>query len=142
MIKVIYTHKLTNKTEESVYADSTAQLTWENAHPILLTDYTKSEPVDVTEDYQNAAEDAIREIEFAACRTVLKRLGTMNKNKEAGIVATILAAPAMVQIALALLLGAPKTARDAIQAISTDLYSAEEKNKVIPILNAVIPVED
>lgn len=139
MIKVTYTHKVSGEKAESVYPDEIAKMQWENKNPTLLIDYNQAPPVDVTEEYQDMADDVVRDAEFLACHMVLKRIGTMNKTKGDGTVTALLGAPQMVQIALALLLAAPKTARDGIMALSTDLYSQVEKDKVLPILNAVIP---
>lgn len=135
MIKVIHTNIDSGEKEESNF-ESQAEF---ESHQYFNNPEWSNEVVDITQQVFIGENLKIRENEMAACHEVIKLVGMFNKSKPQGTVLSILTNPSMQSAIMALLTGAPATAKTLIQSVSTELYSQAEKDQVIEVLNSVIP---
>ena len=134
MINVIHTKTFDNTKEESQFNNLSE---WES-HPYYNNPNFTNEVFDIT--IQAALKESLytRDEEFSACSYVLKLVGSFNKLKPEGSVLQILSSPQMQSIILALLTGAPKTARDMILDLPLPPYTPSEISQVVAALNKVI----
>jgi len=75
------------------------------------------------------------------CLKVIDLVAVYNESATPETMATIFSSPAFVGITLALLTGAPNTAKAAIIANGAGLYSAEQVSEIVGQLDAIIASE-
>jgi hypothetical protein len=128
MIKVTHTKTLDGSTEQSEFSTLEA---WEQ-HPY----YNNPNFTNVVEEKQDAL--ITRDQELEACNAVIKLVGFFNKSKPEGAVLASLQNPQMQSVIMALLTGAPKTAKAAISMVDKSIYDQKEIDEVNSILDRVI----
>lgn len=119
----------------SDYDDQTERDSVEAANPELVSDYDAVDAIAelVAELKKQKAKDKI-----AAGWDAIVVINEINEGKSEDIVQQIVTSPNMVAIMLMLMGGGPKTARAAIVAFSSDLYSDDDKALVYAALDPVI----
>lgn len=134
MIRVTHTKTLDGSIQQSEFS---SQAEWE-LHPYYNNPNFVNEVVDITEEKTRGVSLDVRESELAACSEVIKLIGVFNKTKAENTVYTIVTTPAMISATLALLTGAPKTAKNLILSLASGLYSESELAQVVEVLDSVI----
>jgi hypothetical protein len=128
----------TTTSEEPIMVDGVQQGTRTMYH------YAKDWSVeyeDVTEKLQKETGVSKRSSVRTKCLAVIDLIAHYNEQADPATMGTIFSSPAMVGITLALLTGAPKTAKDAILLHGSTLYSSDKVAEIVGQLDAIIASE-